>query len=81
MAESLRDGEGGEGVLLYYKYADVPDVAALASFYESRCRALGLLGRVRVAPHGVNVTVSPWPLLALCSDLSLSLVFLWVCGI
>lgn len=57
MAESLRDGEGGEGVLLYYKYADVPDVAALASFYESRCRALGLLGRVRVAPHGVNVTI------------------------
>ncbi|KAM0951212.1 putative Rhodanese-like domain, serine hydrolase FSH, rhodanase, alpha/Beta hydrolase [Dioscorea sansibarensis] len=58
MAESLCNGEReGEGVLLYYKYADVPDVPALASFYESHCRALGLLGRVRVAPHGVNVTI------------------------
>ncbi|KAJ0976430.1 hypothetical protein J5N97_018395 [Dioscorea zingiberensis] len=58
MAESGYEGEGeGEGVLLYYKYAEIPDVLALAVFYESRCRALGLLGRVRVAPHGVNVTI------------------------
>ncbi|XP_020242439.1 rhodanese-like domain-containing protein 6 isoform X1 [Asparagus officinalis] len=46
-----------DGVLLYYKYAPVPDVAALVRFYESNCRSLGLLGRVRVAPDGVNVTV------------------------
>lgn len=45
------------GVLLYYKYASVPDVDELVSFYESNCSSLGLLGRVRVAPHGVNVTV------------------------
>ncbi|XP_030459942.1 rhodanese-like domain-containing protein 6 isoform X1 [Syzygium oleosum] len=45
------------GVLLYYKYASVPDLDELASFYERNCSSLGLLGRVRLAPHGVNVTV------------------------
>jgi hypothetical protein len=51
--------EGGRyGVLLYYKYAEVPDAAALAAFYESHCRALALVGRVRVGPDGVNATVS-----------------------
>ncbi|XP_010267911.1 PREDICTED: rhodanese-like domain-containing protein 6 [Nelumbo nucifera] len=46
-----------DGVLLYYKYASVPDVQELANFYESNCKSLGLLGRVRLAPDGVNVTV------------------------
>ncbi|KAK4769181.1 hypothetical protein SAY86_027331 [Trapa natans] len=45
------------GILLYYKYASVPDVNELVNFYESNCSFLGLLGRVRIAPHGVNVTV------------------------
>ena len=45
------------GVLLYYKYTTVPDVDELVSFYESSCNSLGLLGRVRVSTHGVNVTV------------------------
>ncbi|XP_037432984.1 rhodanese-like domain-containing protein 6 [Triticum dicoccoides] len=50
-------GDGSYGVLLYYKYADVPDAPALAAFYESRCRALALVGRVRVGPDGVNATL------------------------
>ncbi|XP_030547001.1 rhodanese-like domain-containing protein 6 isoform X1 [Rhodamnia argentea] len=45
------------GVLLYYKYASVPNLDELVSFYELNCNSLGLLGRVRLAPHGVNVTV------------------------
>ncbi|CAN8294674.1 unnamed protein product [Cochlearia groenlandica] len=45
------------GVLLYYKYASVPDLDELVSFYESSCSSLGLLGRVRLSSHGVNVTV------------------------
>lgn len=45
------------GVLLYYKYTTVPDVDELVSFYESSCNSLGLLGRVRLSTHGVNVTV------------------------
>ncbi|OMO86291.1 hypothetical protein CCACVL1_09688 [Corchorus capsularis] len=45
------------GVLLYYKYAPIPDLDSLLSFYESNCNSLGLLGRVRLSPSGVNVTV------------------------
>ncbi|XVF41750.1 hypothetical protein PTKIN_Ptkin01aG0305300 [Pterospermum kingtungense] len=45
------------GVLLYYKYASIPDLDSLFSFYNSNCNSLGLLGRVRLSPHGVNVTV------------------------
>ncbi|GAY63168.1 hypothetical protein CUMW_223460 [Citrus unshiu] len=44
------------GVLLYYKYSTIPDLNSLFTFYESNCSQLGLLGRVRLAPHGVNVT-------------------------
>ncbi|KAF6156595.1 hypothetical protein GIB67_014574, partial [Kingdonia uniflora] len=46
-----------EGILLYYKYATVQDIQDLVSFYDSNCKSLGLLGRVRIAPDGVNVTV------------------------
>lgn len=46
-----------EGILLYYSYADVPDLEQLLDFYNSNCKLLGLRGRVRLAPHGVNVTV------------------------
>uniref|UniRef100_A0A2P2LGP6 Uncharacterized protein MANES_08G110000 n=2 Tax=Rhizophora mucronata TaxID=61149 RepID=A0A2P2LGP6_RHIMU len=45
------------GVLLYYKYDVVSDLHSLLSFYEDNCRSLSLLGRVRLSPHGVNVTV------------------------
>ncbi|KAG1326152.1 rhodanese-like domain-containing protein 6 [Cocos nucifera] len=62
MAESgagREEGQPGQGsgVLLYYKYARVPDLPSLVRFYDSICRSLGLLGRVRIAPDGVNVTV------------------------
>lgn len=51
-------GDGDEwGVLLYYKYDSVADLNDLVSFYDSSCRSLSLLGRVRISPHGVNVTV------------------------
>uniref|UniRef100_A0A0D9Y0F3 Rhodanese domain-containing protein n=1 Tax=Leersia perrieri TaxID=77586 RepID=A0A0D9Y0F3_9ORYZ len=58
-ATAAQEGGGGGryGVLLYYKYAEVPDAAALAASYESRCRALALVGRVRVGPDGVNATL------------------------
>ncbi|XP_057969986.1 rhodanese-like domain-containing protein 6 isoform X2 [Malania oleifera] len=54
-----RDGEEEQhyGILLYYKYAHVPDLGDLFSFYDSNCNSLRLLGRVRLSPHGVNVTV------------------------
>ncbi|KAJ8572782.1 hypothetical protein K7X08_009293 [Anisodus acutangulus] len=45
------------GVLLYYKYTTIPDLEALFNFYESNCKSLSLLGRVRLSPNGVNVTV------------------------
>ncbi|GMJ11740.1 hypothetical protein like AT1G09280 [Hibiscus trionum] len=45
------------GVLLYYKFAPIPDLNSLSSFYHSNCNSLGLLGRVRLSPNGVNVTV------------------------
>ncbi|MBA0874088.1 hypothetical protein Goshw_011358 [Gossypium schwendimanii] len=45
------------GVLLYYKFASIPDLNSLFSFYHSNCNSLGLLGRVRLSPNGVNVTV------------------------
>ncbi|KAL5582649.1 hypothetical protein UlMin_015091 [Ulmus minor] len=45
------------GVLLYYKYAQIPDLDDLLSFYQSNCNSLQLLGRVRLSPIGVNVTV------------------------
>ncbi|CAM8902012.1 unnamed protein product [Rhodiola kirilowii] len=49
--------DGEYGVLLYYNYASIPDIDQLFNFYESSCGSLDLLGRVRLAPQGVNVTV------------------------
>jgi len=46
------------GVLLYYKYTEIPDLNSLLSFYNSNCTSLSLLGRVRLSLHGVNVTVT-----------------------
>ncbi|XP_061361428.1 rhodanese-like domain-containing protein 6 [Gastrolobium bilobum] len=45
------------GVLLYYKYVEIPNLNELVTFYDSNCSSLGLLGRVRLSSHGVNVTV------------------------
>ncbi|WOL03252.1 rhodanese-like domain-containing protein 6 isoform X1 [Canna indica] len=55
--ESRIEGGDGAGILLYYKYAPVPDLPSLVRFYDSNCRSLALLGRVRISPGGVNVTV------------------------
>ncbi|XP_042462853.1 rhodanese-like domain-containing protein 6 isoform X1 [Zingiber officinale] len=57
VSEDRSEGGNGAGVLLYYKYAPVPDIDFLVRFYDSNCRSLALLGRVRIAPSGVNVTV------------------------
>jgi predicted sulfurtransferase len=63
MAEPEAQGQDEEryGVLLYYKYIDIPDLDELVAFYESNCNSLGLLGRVRLSPNGVNVTVCSTP--------------------
>ncbi len=47
------------GILLYYAYRPLPsdDREALAVWYEETCRALGLVGRLRVAWDGVNATL------------------------
>eukprot|EP00850_Spirogloea_muscicola_P019029 SM000182S03919 [mRNA] locus=s182:57282:60712:+ [translate_table: standard] len=45
------------GVLLYYKYVPLPEPAAVAEWMAALCAAGGLVGRVRVAHEGVNVTV------------------------
>lgn len=46
------------GVLLYYKYTVIPDLDDLFNFYNTNCNSLSLLGRVRLSPNGVNVTVT-----------------------
>ncbi|KAF3453082.1 hypothetical protein FNV43_RR03516 [Rhamnella rubrinervis] len=58
MVPRNKDREEEEyGVLLYYKYAQIPDLDELLNFYHSNCNSLALLGRVRLSPLGVNVTV------------------------
>ncbi|KAL3515922.1 hypothetical protein ACH5RR_022824 [Cinchona calisaya] len=52
--------EENYGVLLYYKYfttTPIADLQHLLNFYNSNCTSLSLLGRVRLSPTGVNVTV------------------------
>ncbi|XP_071698353.1 rhodanese-like domain-containing protein 6 [Rutidosis leptorrhynchoides] len=53
--KNIKDDE--YGVLLYYKYTKIPNLDDLFTFYNSNCNSLSLLGRVRLAPHGVNVTI------------------------
>ncbi|KAK1440299.1 hypothetical protein QVD17_06124 [Tagetes erecta] len=61
VAESMTNNSSTDddkyGVLLYYKYTEIPDLDALFTTYQSNCNSLSLLGRVRLAPHGVNVTI------------------------
>ncbi|KAK1364180.1 Rhodanese-like domain-containing protein 6 [Heracleum sosnowskyi] len=45
------------GVLLYYKYTLIPDLDELFNLYNTNCNSLSLLGRVRLSPNGVNVTI------------------------
>ncbi|KAL2325605.1 hypothetical protein Fmac_024663 [Flemingia macrophylla] len=51
------DSDDPYGVLLYYKYAQIANLADLAAFFRSNCSSLRLLGRVRLSSRGVNVTV------------------------
>ncbi|XP_024523571.1 rhodanese-like domain-containing protein 6 [Selaginella moellendorffii] len=46
-----------QGVLLYYKFVTLPDPEATRDWFERSCSSLALLGRIRIAPGGVNVTV------------------------
>jgi predicted sulfurtransferase len=47
-----------EGVLLYYAYRDLRQCQAeVRDWYETLCQRQGLVGRVRVALDGLNVTV------------------------
>ncbi|KAJ3681331.1 hypothetical protein LUZ60_015820 [Juncus effusus] len=55
--EETRKEQTTDGVLLYYKYVKIPDLQSVLDFYDSGCRSLRLVGRVRIAPDGVNVTV------------------------
>lgn len=57
--EEEHEYENGYGVLLYYKYttSPIPDLQELLNFYQINCTSLSLLGRVRLSPLGVNVTV------------------------
>lgn len=51
------DEQESSGILLYYKYTTVPNIESLVLFFESNCKSLNLLGRVRIASNGVNVTI------------------------
>ena len=44
--------------MLFYKYVQIPDVAVVRAEQEARLRSLGLSARMRVAPEGINGTVS-----------------------
>lgn len=45
-------------VLLFYKYIGVADPAAEKESQLSRCRSLGLTGRILLGPEGINGTVA-----------------------
>lgn len=47
-----------EEVVLFYSYALVSDCDELSLWLKEKCHSLSLLGRVRVAPEGVNGTLS-----------------------
>ncbi|KAL2620214.1 hypothetical protein R1flu_000419 [Riccia fluitans] len=46
-----------DGVLLYYKFARIDDPEETKNWLFDLCSSLGLLGRIRVAPDGINITV------------------------
>ncbi|KAG6555612.1 hypothetical protein Mapa_002847 [Marchantia paleacea] len=58
--ESVSDREGDvaeDGVLLYYKFSQIDDPEGMKTWLFDLCCSLGLLGRIRVAPDGINITV------------------------
>ena len=48
-------------IVLFYKYVNIADVAALCAEQRSLATSLGLLGRVLIAAEGVNGTLSGAP--------------------
>jgi hypothetical protein len=50
-------GNDEEGVLLYYKFVEIGDPNEIKTWLFDLSTSLGLLGRIRVAPDGINVTV------------------------
>ncbi len=44
--------------LLYYRYARLENAEEFAKKHLKFCKELGLLGRVIVAPEGLNGTIS-----------------------
>lgn len=45
-------------ILLYYKFTEISDYEKFAAEHLALCQSLGLLGRIIVAPEGINGTVS-----------------------
>ena len=56
--EEEHEKEKKEGVLLYYNFVSISDTESLKRWFVSLCSELSLVGRIRIAPDGVNVTVS-----------------------
>lgn len=50
-------GDDEEGVLLYYKFVQILEPEKTKSWLFDLSASLGLLGRIRVAHDGINVTV------------------------
>ncbi|HEX6258601.1 MAG TPA: rhodanese-related sulfurtransferase [Candidatus Saccharimonadales bacterium] len=44
-------------VLLYYKFAPLPDPEAIKLWQKTLCEGLNLKGRILISPHGLNGTV------------------------
>ena len=55
----MEGAESEQGVVLYYKFVTIAqeDVDGVAAWFSELCSSLSLLGRVRVALDGINVTV------------------------
>lgn len=48
-------------VLLYYKFVPISNPTLVRDEQELQCRSLGLMGRILIAPEGINGTVSGTP--------------------
>ena len=58
MAQTLAPVDEEWGVLLYYKFVVLPNPERDADYLQELCTSLALQGRLRVAPDGINVTVT-----------------------
>lgn len=46
-----------EKIILYYKYVEIPEAAALVKSQKEICQKLGLKGRILIAEEGINGTL------------------------